>query len=368
MKYCKKCVLPDTRPSITINQEGLCSACEGHEEKTSKIDWEARQKQLEEVISSSRSSHGLYDCIIPVSGGKDSTYQVHVMKERFGLNPLAVTYAYGDRTELGEKNLYNLRKLGVDHIEFAPSPDVESKFIKKAFIECGDPCIPDHLGIFAVCLRAAINFKIPMIVWGENPELEYGGSVLDRENPYLDRKWLSKHGCLKGKLAEDWVDENLSLSDLAIFEVPTDDDFHRFPISSLFLGYFIPWDPIENARIAAELGFEKSSNGPLLGLYDFADLDSTNIIVHHYIKLVKFGISRLHDNISVEIRNGRMTREEGVHILKTKPERVPLEEIRLLCKQIDITEEEFWQVLEKFRNHDIWEKQGAEWVLKYPIA
>jgi N-acetyl sugar amidotransferase len=356
MQYCKKCVQPDTRPGIYLNEEGICSACIGHEEKVLKIDWQQRAEELKVLLEKYKRIDGYYDCVIPVSGGKDSTYQVYKMKVEFGLNPLAVTYKYADRTKLGQKNLDNLRFMGVDHIEIAPNPIAEKKFIKKALIETGDPCLPDHMGIFAAGLNVAVNYKIPLIIWGENSQLEYGGSATDRNNPYLNSAWLQQHGCLQGRSLESWIDDDLSLIEMASYRFPSDAEIDNAKLSSIFLGYYYSWDPLENYEIAKSVGFEKSSDGAKMGLYDFADLDSTNIIVHHYIKWLKFGMTRLNDNISVEIRNGRMTREEGIEILKSKEERIPTEEIKIMCDYLGMTEEEFWEFLEKFRNKDIWKK------------
>lgn len=357
MKYCQKCVQPDTRPGIFLNEEGICSGCIGHEEKAGTIDWDQRKKDLTQILDGFRSS-SYYDCIVPVSGGKDSTYQIHMMKNVFKMHPLAVTYKYSDRTPLGQKNLDNLRALGVDHLEYAPNPETERKFILKALEQAGDPCLPDHMGIFAVALRTAVNFKIPLIIWGESPQMEYGGSVTDRNNPYLDRAWLAKHGCLQGKLTEDWLGDGLSMQDMFFFKLPDDEELHEAKVCSLFLGYYLSWDPVENFHIARELGFSKHPEGPQLGLYDFADLDSTNIVIHHFIKWLKFGMTRLNDHISQEIRVGRMTREEGIKILKERPDRVPEKEISRLCGFLQITPEDFWQILEKHRNLEIWKKDA----------
>ncbi len=359
INYCKKCVQPDTRPGIFLNESGICSGCVGHEEKYKKIDWNSRKKELDEIIDKFRKRGAGYDCIIPVSGGKDSTYQVYIMKKIYGMNPLAVTYRYGDRTALGQKNLDNLRNMGVDHIEISPRPDAEKKFLKKAFFEAGDPCLVDHMGIFAVTLRMAVNYKIPLIVWGESTAMEYGGTAGDRQLPYLNKQWCLKYGCLQGKAPEDWIGEELTADDMLVYMIPEDAELAGAKISSIFLGYYLPWDPLENFKTAAAAGFEKSSDGPKLGLYDFADLDSTNIVVHHYIKWFKFGMTRLFDNISVEIRNGRMTRAEGINILREKSEKTPEHEIKLFCAQIGITVEQFWLGLEKFRNLNIWKKDAS---------
>lgn len=365
MKYCKTCVQPDTRPGIFLDKNDVCSGCNGHEEKEIKINWPERKNTLDNILDRFRSKTGEhYDCVIPVSGGKDSTYQVYMAKTVFRMNPLTVTYKYADRTELGQRNLDNLRQIGVDHLEISPNPETEKRFIKKALIEAGDPCLPDHMGIYAIGLRLAVNYKVPLIIWGESPQLEYGGTAEDRDNPYLNKEWLSKHGCLQGKTAEDWVEKGLTLGDLAAYRIPSDEELTNAKIASIFLGYYLPWDPIKNYEIAKGIGFVKSPDGPKMGLYDFADLDSTNMIVHHYIKWLKFGMTRLNDNISVEIRNGRMTRDEGIARLKSCPERIPLEEIKQLCKYIEMEEDDFWTILEKFRNKDIWKKNDkGEWFM-----
>jgi N-acetyl sugar amidotransferase len=365
MRYCKRCVQPDTRPGISLNKKGVCSACIGHEEKIKKIDWRARRRELELILNKFRSRDGsYYDCIIPVSGGKDSTYQVYMIKKVFRMHPLAVTYRYFDRTKLGQKNLENLKRIGVDHIEVAANPETERRLIKRALIKAGDPCLIDHLGIFAVPLRLAVNYKIPLIIWGENPQLEYGGKHKERNRPYLDRKWLSRHGCLQGTGAEDWVSNDLSLRDLYVYTIPSDRELASIRLHSIFLGYYLPWDPVENYKIAKRIGFQGSPDGPRLGIYDFADLDSTNIVVHHYIKWFKFGITRMHDNISTEIRNGRMTREEGIRLLRSRKERVPNFEIKKLCSFLDMKESEFWRIIEKFRNRKIWKKdKKGKWYI-----
>jgi hypothetical protein len=194
--------------------------------------------------------------------------------------------------------------------------------------------------------------------------MEYGGSASDRDNPHLDLAWLKKHGCLQGTTAEDWADGDLTLGDLNMYRMPTDQELKAARLSSIFLGYYLRWDPIENYEIAARLGFEKLEDGPRLGLYDFADLDSANIVVHHYIKWIKFGMTRLHDHVAIEIRSGRMTREEGVRILKTRAERYPAEEIARLCAFIGMSEAEFWAALDRFRNPAVWSRdERGEWTI-----
>jgi N-acetyl sugar amidotransferase len=201
IKYCKLCLQSNTRPGTKLNSQNICSACEGHREKTEIINWEQREQELKKLFDQYRNSNSnYYDCIIPVSGGKDSTYQTYIVKKVYGMNPLCVTYRTPLRTELGQRNLDNLcKEFNVDLIELKVSPETERKFILKAIKELGVPGLPQHLGIFSFTLRTAVNLKIPLIVWGENAQMEYGGDPVERQNVYLDRAWLSRHGCLHEK-------------------------------------------------------------------------------------------------------------------------------------------------------------------------
>lgn len=360
--YCTNCLQSDTRPGIILNAAGVCSACEGHREKFQKIDWIARKKALDELFAHYRGSRkNGYDCIIPVSGGKDSTYQVYVVKELYGLNPLCVTYRTPLRTPLGQKNIDNLQqRFGVDLLELSVSPETERKFMLKAIKELGVPALPMHLAIFSFTLRTAVQMNIPLVVWGENPQMEYGGSKAERANQHLNREWLAKHGCLHEREAEDWADENLTMQELSPYIIPSDEDFNRAKLNSFFLGQYLRWDPLENAKIAIEHGFSPRAEGPVMGIYDFADVDCYMISFHHYVKWLKFGMTRTFDNVAIEIRNGRMTKEQGLTwIRKNKDDRPLKEHLEKLCGFLRVSESELFGMIEQFRNTDIWKKDSS---------
>lgn len=365
IKYCIKCVQPDTRPGITINSEGVCSGCVGHEEKYEKINWDKRKTEFDEIIEKFRGRGKFgYDCLIPVSGGKDSTYQAYLLKHDYGMNPLCVTYKTPARTELGQKNLDNLVKLGFDHIDFTVNPETEKKFIYKALKRFGSVSLPFHNGMFAITIRTAINYGIPLIVWGENTAMEYGGIASDRTSPYMNKQWCLKYGCMQGISTEEWADENLTLKYLSPFIIPSDNEIVAAKISSIFLGYYFNWDPLKNYDYAKNLGFMNRPEGPVLGIFDFADLDCEFITLHHYVKWLKFGIGRTFDNVSVEIRNKRMTRDQAIKIISLNNDRINRSHLARLCVFLDITENDFWQLIENFRNHDIWEKNSdGKWII-----
>ena len=355
--------MPTSRPNLKLNEDGVCSACVNAGEKED-IDWGKREKELQAIFDKFRAKdEAKYDCIVPVSGGKDSIYQVHVIKNVYNMHPLCVTFRTDARTPLGEKNLQSLREMGVDHIDFTPNPIAFRKLRRKCFEEVGDCSLPDHLAIWSVVPRLAVNFNIPLIIWGENPDMEYGGA--DTKNiPFLNRQWLKSQDILKNKKLEDWTDDNLKLKDLSSLIYPSEEELDKLGYCPIFLGYYLPWDCETNIRISREYGF-KERNEPVMGLYTYADLDCMYIVIHHYMKWLKFGYNRITDNASHEIRHGRMTREDAVKLVRERDGiKPPKEYIEHVCRHMGITEEHFWEVLEKFRNKDIWtQDENGEWYI-----
>jgi N-acetyl sugar amidotransferase len=347
---------------LTIGDDGVCSACLGHQEKVSGvIDWSARARQLEELMADSRRSSG-YDCVVPVSGGKDSTWQVVKCLE-YGLRVLAVTWRTPGRTQIGQANLDNLIRLGVDHIDYAIDPAVERRFMYKALARVGDTAVPMHMALYAIPLRIAVSFDIPLVIWGESPHMEYGGDAQDRQRNRLDSSWLARHGILQGTSMSDWIDNELTRKHLEPYRFPTDEEMERRSIRSVFLGYFLPWDPLETLRVAREHGFKVREEGPRIGYYNYADIDCDFISVHHYFKWLKFGFTRLFDNLSLEIRNGRMSREDAVDIIAARGDETPHSDIDGLCRFLNISTEHFWELAEQFRNRAIWVRSESRWVI-----
>ena len=362
MKYCTRCIIPDTRPNIQFNAQGVCNACETHATKP-RIDWQQRESAFRQVVANAKSKNLEYDCLIPVSGGKDSTWQVVKCLE-YGLKPLAITYKPPLRTELGAKNLDNLISLGVDHLDFQVNPRVEKKFLYQALLRYGNVGIPMHMAIFNVSLQTAVRFDIPLVVWGENSGFEYGGPEEDRTGFRLDSRWLKRYGVSHGTTARDWVSEELTLRDLAPYCGPTDEVLDKKGIMAVFLGYYFPWDPETSLQVARTHGFQARMEGPRTGYYNYADLDDDIISVHHYLKWYKFGFTRSFDNLSLEIRNGRMTRLGAIQTLKEIGDDTPHEDIAKFCEFVGIPREHFFEVIERFRNQDIWVKQDGKWMIK----
>ncbi len=359
MRYCQRCVLPDTRPGVVIDADGVCSACRGAEDKTDIIDWAARAAAFERLVATAKERATGYDCIVPVSGGKDSWYQVIEAKRR-GLSVLAVTWRTPGRTAVGQRNLDAMvSNLGVDHIDYTIDPDVERRFMKAAFEELGATGLPMHMALFAIPIRLALQCRVPLIVWGENAQLEYGGTALERLATHLDRDWLAKHGCLQSTDWTDWAGkEGLTEADLTAYQIP---DAPDFKVESIFLGSFFRWDSFENARIAGERGFVSSAADRKTGSWDFADIDCDFISLHHFLKWHKFGITRSFDTLSVEIRTGRRDRASAIDALKRRNWEAPLEDIAAFCAFQDKPLDWFWEICERHRNPTIWRKTGDIW-------
>ena len=257
MNYCQTCILPDTRPNIQFDSNGKCNCATEYIKQN--IDWKSREDKFKELIKEIKSKKAIYDCVIPVSGGKDSTWQT-VKALEYGLNPLCVTWRTPARNSLGKKNLRNLISLGVNHIDFSINPKIEKRFTLKAFTKMGSPVIPMHMALHAIPLQLAIKFKIPLILWGENSAFEYGGNDEALKGFQLNHAWLKGYGVTNGTIAEDWVDENLTKQEIAPYQWPSDEIQEKSGVKSVFLGHFFQWDPSETYRIAQEHGFKQDKH------------------------------------------------------------------------------------------------------------
>jgi N-acetyl sugar amidotransferase len=345
-----------------LNREGVCNACATHASRKD-IDWVKREKGFRALVEYARSRSRGYDCVIPVSGGKDSHWQLLKCLE-YGLNPLAITWKTPARTKIGAENLANLINLGVDHIDYQVNPRVEKKFLYQALVRHGSTAIPMHMALFNIPLKIAVQFDIPLVVWGENSAFEYGSLEEERKGFQLDRAWLKKYGVTQETTADDWVGTELSGKELTPYYGPTDEELQRKGVRAIFLGYYFPWDPQVSLTAARAHGFQVRPEGPKTGYYNYADIDYDFISIHHYLKWYKFGFTRSFDNLSVEIRNGRLTRGEAVEILRARGDETPHEDIAKFCNFVGIPKNHFFEVIERFRNPEIWSRKDGKWVIE----
>ena len=344
-----------------MHDDGICDACHSHGQRN-EVNWTKREEQFQELVQYAKSKSKGYDCLIPVSGGKDSTWQVIKCLE-YGLYPLTVTWRPQSRTEIGQKNLDNLIRLGVDHIDYSINPNVEKVFLRKAYRKYGSVALPMHMAMFNIPLRTAVSFDIPVVVWGENSAAEYGGEE-EVKGFLMNSKWLEKYGVTHGTKAVDWIDDELTEIKMTPYFGPSDQEMEDRGIRAIFLGYYFEWDPETSLRVATENGFQVREEGPKVGYYNYADIDDDFISIHHYLKWQKFGITRTWDNLSLEIRNGRMTRDEALEYLRKRGDETPHEDIETFCQYTGISKSEFFEIAGGFRNLDIWEKVDGRWRIK----
>lgn len=362
MRYCTKCVMPDTKPDLYFDEEGVCNACRNYEGRPT-IDWDKRKDELLELVKRYKSPDGSqWDCIVPVSGGKDSTFQVIKMLE-LGLNPLCVTATTCHLSEIGRKNIENIKNLGVDYVEFSPNPVVRRKLNRVGLKQVGDISWPEHVGIFTIPVRAAVQYGVKLIVWGENSQNEYGGPAADVENNVLTRRWLEEFGGLLGLRVTDLIGmEGITKQNLIPYSYPSDDDLKRVGVTGIFLGYYLPWDGYSNALLAQAHGFTTTQTTVEGSIVNYENLDNHQTGIHDYFKFLKFGFGRATDIACLHLRRGRITREEAKAIVDTHDGKFPWtylgKPIKEILDPLDMTVEEFTTVCDRFTNKKIFQSDS----------
>jgi N-acetyl sugar amidotransferase len=359
MKYCIRCVMPDTKPDLSFDEKGVCNACRNYENRPS-INWEARKNELLELVTRYKSIDGSnWDCIIPVSGGKDSTFQVIKMLE-LGLNPLCVTAMTCHLSDIGRRNIQNIKNLGLDYVEFSPNPVVRRKLNRIGLKQVGDISWPEHVGIFTIPVRAAVQYGVRLIVWGENSQNEYGGPAADVENNVLTRRWLEEFGGLLGLRVTDLIGmEAIEKKDLIPYSYPSDEELKRVGVTGIFLGYYMPWDGYSNALLAQAHGFETLPTTVEGSIVNYENLDNYQTGIHDYFKYLKFGFGRATDIACLHLRRGRITREEAKVIVAKHDGKFPWtylgKPVKEILDPLDMTVDEFIAICDRFTNKKLFQ-------------
>lgn len=358
--YCKRCILPSTKPDLSFDRDGVCSACSAFDNRPT-IDWEQRREELQAVLNRYRNEDGSnWDCIVPVSGGKDSTYQIIKLLE-FGMNPLAVTATTCDLSDIGRSNIENIKSLGVDHIGVSPNPKVRAILNRVGLEQVGDISWPEHVGIFTIPIRVALSYGIPLIVWGENSQNEYGGPATAAENQTLDRRWLEEFGGLLGLRVSDLpYSAGISQRDLLPYQYPTDEQLKSVGVTGIFLGHFIPWDGYQNALISQAYGlrtYEYSVEGSPV---NYENLDNYQTGIHDYFKYLKFGFGRTSDILSTHIRRGRIDRSLACQIADERDGSFPWtylgKSLESVLEPLAISVAKFMTICDEFTNREIFKR------------
>jgi N-acetyl sugar amidotransferase len=376
VQYCNRCVYPaNAKPGIVFDEQGICSGCRTFEQKTvfkDKIDWPARRRMLKQLLDEyaarQRAKHNPFDCIIPVSGGKDSHYQTWLIKKEFGLNPLLVTYNHTFNTPLGIRNLTNLvEKLDCNLVRFTTAPGSAIRMAKYMLKKVGDVTWHYHAGIMTFPIRAAVQYDIPLIVWGEEGFSELVGMHNLDDFVEFTKKKRQEH-MMRGFEPEDLLqepDNPLTPYDLAPFFYPSDEELERVGVRGIYLSNYVPWDAREHAEfVIKELGFESAqSRERTFNIYGKTDDIHANGL-HDYLKYLKFGYGRATDDAANEIRHGRMSRDQGIDLVMQYDHVRPYDMDLFLAKS-GMAESDFLAMLDPMRDPAIWERNGTgDWRLK----
>lgn len=368
IRYCRACIMPETKPDLRIDEQGICNACTSFGNRR-EIDWEARKRDLVKICEQYHCNNSEnYDCIIPVSGGKDSHYQVLRLLE-MGVNPLCVTATTDKLSAVGRRNIENLKQRGVDYVEVTTNPVVRRKINRLALTTIGDISWPEHVAIFTIPVRIAVQFDIPLIIWGENSQNEYGGPAGAAEKNTLTRRWLEEFGGLLGLRVSDVVgQEGIEAKHLIQYTYPSDEDLQRVGVTGLFLGYYLPWDGYQNSLFAQAHGFETYPRTVEGSLVNYENLDNHQTGIHDYFKFLKYGFGRATDLACLHLRRGRLSRRDAVELVRLHDGKFPwtylgcpLEEI---LGDIDMTVEEFIQVCDRFTNRKLFLCDGRGELVK----
>ena len=354
--------MPNSKPDLYFDNKGVCSACNNFSNRK-KINWDNKKKELSKILNNYKDKNSTnWDCIVPVSGGKDSTYQVLKMIE-LGLNPLCVTATTCDLTTIGRSNIDNIKKLGVDLIEMSPNPIIRSKLNRIGLTQLGDISWPEHVGIFTIPVRAAVNYKVPFIIWGENSQSEYGGPASSTENNILNRRWLEEFGGLLGMRVSDMIGfDGIEKKHLINYVYPSDEELSEIGVTGIFLGHYLPWDGLSNALVSIANGFTSFYKTVEGSMVNYENLDNYQTGIHDYFKFIKFGFGRATDITSLHIRRNRISREEGLQIVKNLDGKFPwtyldkpLDEI---LSPLNISIDEFIKICDQFTNKKIFKTDG----------
>jgi N-acetyl sugar amidotransferase len=359
LRYCTKCLYPETKPDLWFDDHGVCNACSNFSSRA-EVNWASRLEELKTAVGRYRNATGSnYDCIVPVSGGKDSHYQLIKLLE-LGLNPLCVTATTDDLSPIGRRNIENMKNLGVDYVEITTNPVVRRKINNLTLTTVGDVSWPEHVKIFTIPVRAAVQFKVPLIVWGENPQHEYGGPASSIKKSVLDRRWLEEFGGLLGLRVSDLVGQSgITTRDLIQYTYPTDQELSQVGVTGIFLGYYYPWDGYQNALFSQGYGFETFPTMVEGSLANYENLDNQQMGIHDYFKYLKYGFGRATDIANNHIRRGRMSRADGLNLVRRHDGKFPWsylgKPLADILGEFDMTVDEFVRICDRWTNKKLFQ-------------
>lgn len=366
LKWCSNCLSMSTRPRITFDERGFCNACRWMEKKKN-LDWDSRQKELRSLLDKHRSNSGGFDCMVPVSGGKDGSYVAYNLKHKYGMNPLALTITPALALDLGEENLKAFVDSGYNHISVNPAYESMRVLNKQGFIEMGFPYFGWLISIQSAVVKMASQLNIGLIFYGEDGEVEYGGSEATDQSPIYDINYMKKI-YLEGGFEKVLDASNLTESDLYFFKFPDDEALDKNPIDITHWSYFENWDPYRNYLVAKkECGLKEAKDNNAGTFTNFSQNDQALYALHVYMMYIKLGFGRANQDASIEIRRGAMDREQAVNLVNLYDGHYPEEFIELYLEYYQMTLQEFTEVIDSWANEDLFEKIDGHWKPKFTV-
>ena len=367
MEYCRRCVYPVISVNLLLDDEGICSACRVEEEfqRLTPEYWENRKRKFQELVDESRSEDGSnYDCIVAVSGGKDSYYQTHVITQEYGLKPLLVTYHGNNYLPEGQGNLDRMREVfDADQIVFGPSVDVLRKLNRIGFRKMGDMNWHCHAGIKIVPMIAAVKYNIPIVVWGETT-WSIAGMFSPDDYVEYNKRTVMEHD-LRGFTWQDMLggEEGLKPRDMTWLRFPSDEDVARVGVRGIYIGNFFKWDANQHTKLVESQYRFECARQPFERTYrTMSNLDDMHENgIHDYMKFIKFGYGRASDHASKDIRAGYMTRDEGVEYVRKYDHVKPTRDLDRWLDYVGMAEIEFDQIADTFRDPRVWWIENGLW-------
>ena len=370
MFFCKVCITPRSRPRIVFNEDGVCNACVNAKNKK-LINWNDRFIEFQEIVEKIKINRNFkninpnYDCVVPWSGGKDSSYIAHRLKFEFKLNPLLVTFSPLMINDIGTYNRELLISLGFDNLFFRPNQKTARKLAKRFFIERGNPKVAWDAGIAATPVKIALLLKIPFVFYAEHGESEYGGIVLNEDsNKIRDENEVLEN--LVGDQPSNWSDQDISEKDLSFYTYPSKDDFKNFSVTSYYFSYFFKWSMLENYEYIKKIlpEFKTSKNNRTEGTFtNFDSLDDKIDTLYYYMQYVKFGFGRATRDSCRMIQNNQMTRAKAIELSKIYDSELPTQNFKEILEYLKILDIDFEEIVNKHRNPEIWKLKNRNWEL-----
>lgn len=369
VRFCKKCVYPTSSAvPLALDENGVCSGCTVANQRD-EVDWARREKMFRRLLDEYRSPDGSnYDCIIPVSGGKDSYYQIHLVKKVFGMNPLLVTYHGNNYTPAGMRNLMRMREVfAADHIFFTPSIQTVKTMNRLGMEMMGDMNWHAHAGIFTYPIRAAVQNNVPLMIWGEHGFMDLGG--MHSYNDLVEFTYRFRHEhALRGYEWNDFLErapslgESLEMKELVSWMYPSDAEIERVGVRGVYVSNYFRWDANDHSELVVkEYGFEPTDE-PFERTYrTMSNLDDMHENgIHDYMKFVKFGYGRASDHVCKDIRAGQMSRDEGIAVVQAMDPVKP-RDLRRWLTYVGWSEAKFDTVADRFRDPRVWAIKADEW-------